>query len=56
MENENRFYFIGTRIDGYYGIYDKKNEDDTIWIDCPREYIKTIVIALNKEHGKKDEQ
>ena len=46
-----RFSFTEVRINGYWAIYDSKNEDDTIWIDCPYEFIEIIVNALNeKEH------
>ena len=42
-----RFYTDGTIIDGYYAIYDRADLIDTIWIDCPEEYLSIVVEALN---------
>lgn len=44
---KERFYFDGTQITGYYGIRDKQNEDNLIWIDCPNNYLPVIIKALN---------
>ena len=44
-----RFYTDGTRIAGYWAIYDKRSDMDTIWVDCPRTYLLCIIRALNKD-------
>lgn len=43
-----RYHTTGTSINGYWAIYDKENEDDTIWVDCSKKQLKIIVEALNK--------
>lgn len=43
----NRFYFDNTQINGYWAIR-SNNDEDIIWIDCPKKYLKTIIDALNK--------
>ena len=45
--SQKRFFIDGTRIDGYWAINDKLKQDDTIWIDCKKEYLDCIVEALN---------
>ncbi|GAG52271.1 unnamed protein product [marine sediment metagenome] len=51
MMSKKRFYVDGTRIAGYWAIYDRLDEDDTIWIDCKEAYLDCIVTALNIMKG-----
>ncbi len=46
---KDRYTFDGTSINGYYAIYDSKNEDNTIWVDCNIAQLNTILMALNEE-------
>jgi len=50
VDNVVRFSSGGKSIDGYYAIYDAKDEDGTIWIDCKEEFIPVIVNALNEKY------
>jgi len=46
---ENRFYIDNIKINGSWAIFDRLNEDDTIWICCEKKYLDCIVDALNKQ-------
>ena len=46
MPEKLRFYVNG-RISGYWGIHDRIEEDNIIWIDCKESYLNYIVKALN---------
>lgn len=48
-----RFSFDEERIAGYWRIEDKENEDEPIWVDCPKDFIKFILNGLNKMGEKK---
>lgn len=46
---EPRFYSDNTNVSGYLAIRDRRNKDNTIWIDCPDDWIPIIVDALNEK-------
>ena len=47
LDKQDRFIFSGTSLCGYWQISDKKDDEHSIWIDCPKKYIPIIVEALN---------
>lgn len=44
-----KYYFDGTKINGYFAIRDKSDEDEIIWIDCSEDQLEIIINALNAE-------
>lgn len=50
-ETQNRFVFNCTFINGYWGIEDREDDDNIIWIDCKEEFLPVILKALNDEFG-----
>jgi hypothetical protein len=45
----DKYYNDGLRVDGYYGIKDREDDDEYIWVDCTPEQLKIFIDALNKE-------
>lgn len=45
MANDGNYSFDGVKLNGYWHI--SLDDEEDIWIDCPIEYISTIVDALN---------